>query len=167
MHRMPRMESSFTQESESAVFGKLTKNGRLQLSRGGRFRVTYTKGIVVVSDGDQLIHYDSSIRTAQRMELRAAIRDMPLLNVLVNPDAIESFYSVTGSSETRVVLEPKRKDLPVVVVEGQSGFLRRISWTDPTGAKQVFSLKDPHSPKNGFPVSTFQFTAPAGTRWIP
>ncbi len=166
LHRMPRMESPFVQESESAVFGKLAKEGLLQLGRSGRFRVGYTKGIILVSDGVQLIQYDPSTRTAQRMDLQAATREMPLLNVLVDPASIESYYSIKGDGEARVILDPKRKDLPKVVVEGSGTFLRRIAWTDPTGAQQTLELKRPSTPKRDFPAATFTFTAPAGTRWI-
>jgi outer membrane lipoprotein-sorting protein len=166
LHRMSRMEATFIQESESAVFGKLTKEGTLQLGHGGRFRVSYTKGIVLVSDGIQLIQYDPATRTAQRMDLRTATREMPLLNVLVDPASIESFYTVRGDGESRVTLEPKRKELPKVMIEGSGTFLRRIAWTDPTGAQQTLDLKQPRSPKRDFPPATFIFTAPAGTRWI-
>lgn len=166
LHRMPRMESAFTQESESAVFGKLTKEGTLQLGRGGRFRVNYTKGITLVSDGTQLIQYDPATRTAQRMDLQNATREMPLLNVLVDPASIVSFYTVKGDGESRVILEPRRKELPKVMIEGSGTFLRRIAWTDPTGAQQTLELKRPNTPKRDFPAATFTFTAPAGTRWI-
>lgn len=160
------MEAAFVQASESAVFGKLAKNGTLQLGRGGRFRVSYTKGIVLVSDGAQLIQYDPATRTAQRMDLKAATQEMPLLNVLVDPASIETYYTVRGEDERRVILEPKRKDLPKVAVEGQGSFLRRILWTDPTGAQQTLDLTQPRTPARDFPPSTFVFTAPAGTRWI-
>ncbi len=166
LHRVSRMEAAFVQESESAVFGKLTKEGSLQLSRGGRFRVAYTKGIILVSDGTQLIQYDPAAKTAQRMDLRTATRDMPLLNVLADPASLEAYYTTKADGETRMILEPKRKDLPKVTVEGHGAFLQRIAWTDPTGANQVLNLKAPRTPAKDFPSSTFIFTAPAGTRWI-
>ena len=164
--RMVRLESEFVQESESAVFGKLKKAGRLQLGSGGRLRVTYEKGLLLVSDGVNLIQYDPVTRTAQRLDLRSATRDMPLLNLLVDPAALEAAYSVKAEDEDRIQLDPKRKDLPKVTVEGRDGFLRRVTWIDGTGAKQVLELKNPHIPKTAFPPSNFSFKAPAGTRWI-
>jgi outer membrane lipoprotein-sorting protein len=164
--RMSRLESDFVQESESAVFGKLKKEGHLQMASGGRLRVTYTKGLLLVSDGVSLIQYDPAARTAQRLELRSATRDMPLLNLLVDPAALEAAYSIKAESEERIQLEPKRKDLPKVTVEGRDGFLKRVTWIDATGAKQALELKAPRVPKSSFPATTFVFTAPVGTRWI-
>jgi outer membrane lipoprotein-sorting protein len=166
LSRQPRLESDFVQESESAVFGKLTKSGTLQLAKGGRLRVTYVKGMVLVADGTKLIQYDPAARTAQRMDLRSATKDMPLLNVLVEPSALEGSYSVQAVGEERIQLKPRRKDLPQVTVEGHGAFLTRVSWTDPTGAKQSLELKNPHVPKADFPPSLFKFVTPAGTRWI-
>src|SRR5512145_3326192 len=73
---LPRLESRFTQESESAVFGKLRREGKLQLAKGGRLRVTYDKGMILVADGTNLIQYDPMARTAQRLSLRTARKDM-------------------------------------------------------------------------------------------
>lgn len=164
--RLSRFESGFIQESESAVFGKLKKEGQLQLAKGGRLRVTYVKGMVLVSDGTNLVQYDPMAMTAQRLKLRSATRDMPLLNILVDPGALEAVYRIRVEDENRVLLEPKRKDLPKVVVEGQDGMLKRVTWTDATGAGQMLELQHPRIPGKGFPSSTFTFIAPAGTRWI-
>ena len=133
--RLARFESGFIQESESAVFGKLRKEGKLQLAKGGRLRVTYVKGMVLVSDGINLIQYDPMAMTAHRLALRSATRDMPLLNILVDPAALGAAYEIKAENPDQVLLEPKRKDLPQVLVEGKDGFLRRLTWTDATGAK--------------------------------
>ena len=164
--RLARFECGFIQESESAVFGKLRKEGKLQLAKGGRLRVTYVKGMVLVSDGTNLIQYDAAARTAQRLTLRSATKDMPLLNILVDPAALEAVYQIKAENADQVLLEPKRKDLPKVTVEGRDGFLRRVTWTDPTGARQVLELQNPRIPSREFPPSVFTFQAPAGTRWI-
>ena len=163
---LSRLESGFIQESESAVFGKLKKEGKIQLAKGGRLRVTYVKGMVLVSDGIHLIQYDPMAVTAQRLSLRSATRDMPLLNILVDPTALESAYQIKAETADQVLLEPKRKDLPKVMVEGKDGLLKRVTWTDATGAKQVLELKNPRVPNTDFPPSVFTFKAPAGTRWI-
>ncbi len=164
--RLSRLESGFIQESDSAVFGKLKKEGKIQLAKGGRLRVTYMKGMVLVSDGINLIQYDPLAMTAQRLALHSATRDMPLLNILVDPAALESAYQIKAENADQVLLEPKRKDLPKVTVEGKDGLLSRVSWTDATGARQVLELKNPRVPSTDFPPSVFTFKAPAGTRWI-
>ena len=162
---LARLESGFIQESESAVFGKLTKTGKLQLAKGGRLRVTYEKGMVLVSDGVHLTQYDPMARTAQRLELRSATKDMPLLNILVDPAALGAAYTIRAENGD-VQLEPRRKDLPKVLVEGRNGLLKRVTWTDATGAKQVLELTKPRVPGQDFPPAVFTFKAPAGTRWI-
>jgi outer membrane lipoprotein-sorting protein len=163
---LTQLESGFIQESESAVFGKLRKEGKLQLAKGGRLRVTYVKGMILVCDGSELIQFDPTARTAQRLVLRSATKDMPLLNILVDPAALELVYVVKAGNADQVLLEPKRKDQPRVVVEGQNGFLSRVTWTDGTGAKQVLELKNPHIPRTDFPPAFFTFKPPTGTRWI-
>jgi outer membrane lipoprotein-sorting protein len=161
-----RLESDFVQESESAVFGKLEKDGKIQLAQGGRLRVTYRQGMVLVSDGVNLIQYDPAAVTAQRTALRTATQEMPLLNILVNPAALSEAYRISSERADQVNLEPKRKDLPRIVVEGRDGFLRRVFWKDATGAQQMLELKNPHVPGTSFPPAVFTFKTPGGTRWI-
>jgi outer membrane lipoprotein-sorting protein len=164
--RLARFESSFLQESESAVFGKLKKVGTIQLAQGGRLRVTYVKGMILVCDGINLVQYDPMAMTAQRLVLRSATREMPLLNILVDPAALGTTYDIKSEATDQVQLEPKRKDLPKVLVEGKDGHLRRVTWTDATGARQVLELTSPRIPTKPYPSSTFTFKAPPGTRWI-
>lgn len=162
---LPRMECTFVQESESAVFGKLRKEGRLQLSRGGKLRVVYAEGLVIVSDGKSLVQYDPSVRTAQRLDLRSAGSEMPLLNVFLNPRALDSVYRAKVQSSGAITLEPRRPGLPRVDLEGKGTFLQRVTWTDATGAKQVLELVNPRIPP-ALPEATYQLRVPAGTRWI-
>jgi outer membrane lipoprotein-sorting protein len=160
------LESSFNQESESAVFGKLRRKGTLRLAQGGRLRVEYTKGMVLVADGRSLVQYDPEARTAQRVNLRSAAADAPLLNILLNPRTLEATFKASpGPGADAVTLEPRKAGLPSVVVEGQGLFLKRIRWTDATGAKQVIELLDPRVPASLDPA-LFTFKAPAGTRWL-
>jgi len=166
MPELPRLESRFVQQSESAVFGSLQRRGTIQLAKGGRIRVAYTTGLLVVSDGSSLIQYDPAARTAQRFNLHSAAADMPLLNILLDLKALGSAYRVTAMGQDRVKLEPKKKGLPVVELEGRAGYLHSVAWSDPTGAKQVLELKDPHAPAAAFPASVFTFQAPPGTRWL-
>jgi outer membrane lipoprotein-sorting protein len=162
----PRLESAFKQESESAVFGKLRRKGTLRLAQGGRLRVEYTKGMVLVADGRTLVQYDPEARTAQRVNLRSAAGDAPLLNILLNPRTLDGAFKATAGPEGDVVtLEPRKAGVPSVVIEGQGLFLKRIRWTDATGAKQVIELLDPHVPAALDPA-LFTFKAPAGTRWL-
>jgi outer membrane lipoprotein-sorting protein len=162
----PRLESRFVQQSESAVFGSLKRQGTLQLAKGGRIRVAYGTGLLLVADGATLIQYDPAARTAQRFNLRSAASDMPLLNVLLNPRALGASYRIVPAGADRVHLEPLRKGLPAVELEGRGAFLRAVNWTDSTGAKQRLELTDPRTPPAAFPASVFTFQAPVGTRWL-
>jgi outer membrane lipoprotein-sorting protein len=160
-----RLESSFVQQSDSAVFGKLRRQGQLKLAKGGRLRVEYRQGLLLVGDGRNLTQYDPEARTARRTTLLSAAADTPLLNILLNPDALAGFYEAKAGPAQSVALEPRRPGLPRVVLEGRGGLLRRIQWTDATGASQEIELQDPRVPAS-FPPATFTFAAPAGTRWL-
>lgn len=163
----PRMEAGFVQESESAVFGKLKRTGLLRLAKGGRLRVEYRKGLLLVSDGRKLVQYDSEARTAQKVDLRSASKDAPLLWVLLDPGALQQVFTVkAGNTPDTFSLEPRRPGLPGVTLEGRGGLPRRISWVDPTGAHQVLEFLDPRIPAAPFDAALFTFKAPAGTRWI-
>jgi outer membrane lipoprotein-sorting protein len=163
---LAQLETGFVQESDSAVFGKLRRQGQLRLARGGRLRVEYRPGSLLVADGRSLIQYDPQARTAQKVTLRSAALDTPLLNVLVNPGALAGFYRAKSGEGDTVILEPLRPTLPRVVLGGGGGMLRRIQWTDPTGASQQIEFQDPHSPARPFDPSIFTFQPPPGTRWI-
>jgi outer membrane lipoprotein-sorting protein len=163
---MERLESGFVQQSESAVFGKLRRQGQLKLAKGGRLRVEYRQGLLLVADGRNLIQYDPAARTAQRTPLRSAANDTPLLNIMLNPGALSAFYDAKAGADQSVALEPRRPGLPRVVLNGRGGLLRRIQWTDATGAGQEIELQDPRVPAAPFDAATFTFTAPAGTRWL-
>ena len=158
------LESGFVQTSESAVFGTLRKRGRLSVSRGGRLRVAYDQGLVLVSDGHRLIQYDPQTRTAQSLDLAKAIENFPLLNILVDPRNLDASYEILGKG-THLQLKPRRPGLPEVQVEGQGAFPTRLSWKDGTGAQQNLSLTNPIA-KAVLPAATFRFDPPPGTRWL-
>lgn len=162
----PRMETAFTQESESAVFGKLKRKGLLRLAKGGRIRVEYQPGLLLVADGKSIIQYDPQAHTAQRTNLRGAAKDSPLLWLLLDPGALEAVYAAkAGPGPDAFTLEPRKPGLPRLDLEGRGGLPSRIGWTDPTGARQVILFQGPRVPA-AFDQALFTFTAPAGTRWI-
>ncbi|BDU73418.1 LolA family protein [Mesoterricola silvestris] len=162
----PRMAAGFIQESDSAVFGKLKRTGILRLAKGGRLRVEYQKGLLLVADGRKLVQYDAEARTAQKVDLRSASKDAPLLWVLLDPAALDKVFAVKpGAGPDAFTLEPRKAGLPKVSLEGKGGMPLRISWVDPTGARQVLEFLSPHVPAP-FAADTFAFKAPAGTRWI-
>jgi outer membrane lipoprotein-sorting protein len=163
---MLRLESGFVQQSESAVFGKLNRQGHLKLAKGGRLRVEYRQGLLLVADGRSLTQYDPDARTAQRTTLRSAAADVPLLNILLNPADLAGFYEAKAGPGQTVALEPRRPGLPRVVLTGNAGLLRRIQWQDATGASQQIELQDPRVPAAPFDPAVFTFQAPAGTRWL-
>ncbi len=162
---LPRLDTGFVQESESAVFGKLERKGRLRLAQGGRLRVDYLKGVVLVANGRSLIQYDPAARTAQRQNLRSVVADAPLLNVLLNPGTLPAFYEATPAPGDGVVLVPRRPSLPRVELAGRGRLLQRIQWTDATGARQRIEFQDPRVPAAIDPA-VFTFQPPAGTRWL-
>lgn len=165
MASAPGLDCRFVQTSESAVFGKMARQGRLQTARGGRLRVAYDAGLLLVSDGQGLVHYDPEARTAQRLSLRAAIQDMPLLNLLVDPVALPDSYILEAAGGEAVRLRPRRPGLPEVLVEGRGSAPTRLRWKDGTGAEQELRLLAPR-PAAPPPAAEFRFDAPKGTRWL-
>jgi outer membrane lipoprotein-sorting protein len=162
--RMPAMESRFRQESDSAVFGKLSRQGRLALARGGRLRVAYEGGLTITCDGLHLVQYDPDTRTAQRVELARAVRDFPLLGILLDPARLGGLYQIQAYGGETVKLTPKEAGLPELKATGRKGLLHTLEWTDPTGARQKLELLDPKTPAS-LPPGTFKVQVPAGTRW--
>lgn len=162
--RMPGLESRFRQESESLVFGKLAREGRLTLARGGRLRVAYTGGLTVTCDGRYLVQYDPDTRTAQRVELARAVRDFPLLGILLDPARLERLYRIEAMGGDAVRLIPREATLPELKATGRGGLLRTLEWTDPSGARQKLELLDPHATTKVDP-GTFRIQVPTGTRW--
>lgn len=162
---LPRLECGFRQESESAVFGKLQKTGQLQLTRGGKIRVAYVGGLLIVADGKSLVQYDPGTRTAQKLVLKTAAADMPLLNILLDPKALDTVYRARVQPNGSLLLEPRKPGLPKVELEGKGALLRKISWMDATGARQVLELLDARVP-NSIPESVYKLRVPEGTRWL-
>lgn len=156
------LSARFVQESDSAVFGKVRKEGRLQLAPGGKLRVAYDGGLLLLSDGKKVIQYDPDTRSAQRMELKRAVREAPLLALLADPAALDRHFAITFKGEA-VHLAPRTKDLPAVDAEGKGAFPTRFRWTDPTGAAQ--ELRILQATRTAAPASAFRFQAPSGTRW--
>lgn len=156
------LSADFVQESDSAVFGKVQRKGRLQVAPGGRLRVTYEGGLLLIADGKRVIQYDPDTRSAQRMELKRAVADAPLLALLAEPRQIERHYRMSFSGE-KVTLSPRSKDLPAVEAEGKGAFPTRFRWVDATGATQELRLSSPSAAAP--PSGTFTFSPPAGTRW--
>lgn len=161
----PRFRSRFVQTSASEVFGKLEKRGLIEAAQGGRLRVAYEDGLLLVADGASLIQYDPDTRTAQRMDLGQALLDMPLLNLLVAPERLAKAYHVERTSADTVRLVPLRKDLPPMTVQGSGRFARVLSWTDASGAKQELRLLDPSAPA-ALPPADFRFQLPKGATMV-
>ena len=161
----PRFESRFIQTSESQVFGKLVKKGRIEAAQGGRLRVSYEEGLLLVADGADLIQYDPDTRTAQRMDLGQALLDTPLLNLLVAPQRLAKTYKVETVSKDTVRLVPMQKDLPAMEVQGSGRFARILRWTDASGAQQELRLLDPQVPAP-FKADRFKFVLPKGATMV-
>jgi outer membrane lipoprotein-sorting protein len=162
--RMPSLESRFRQDSDSLVFGKLHRGGTLVLAMGGRLRVTYEGGLTVICDGRYLVQYDPDTRTAQRVELARAVRDFPLLGILLDPARLERLYRVEPLGGEALKLVPRESGLPELKATGRHGLLHTLEWTDLTGARQLLELLAPKSPVTLAP-GCFRLEVPAGTRW--
>ena len=161
---MASLESRFRQDSDSLVFGKLTRGGQLTLARGGRLRVAYEGGLTVTCDGRHLVQYDPDTRTAQKVELARAVRDFPLLGILLEPARLERLYRVEPLGGEALKLVPREQGLPELKASGRHGLLYSLEWTDPTGARQKLELLEPKSPVMLAP-GRFGLQVPAGTRW--
>jgi outer membrane lipoprotein-sorting protein len=161
---VPRLESPFVQESASEVFGALRKQGKLTLAKGGRLRIAYADGLILVADGQRLVQYDPDTRTAQALDLVQAARDYPLLNLLLNPKALSSTYTLRPEGQA-VLLRPRAPGLPEVRVEPAGNLPGRLIWTDGSGARQELRLTAPKVPA-ALPEGTFRFELPAGGRWL-
>ncbi len=162
--KTPGLESRFRQESDSAVFGTLAREGRLALARGARLKVTYEGGLTVTCDGKHLVQYDPDTRTAQKVELTRAVRDFPLLGILLDPTRLERLYRLEARGPEALRLVPRQTGLPDLVATGKKGSLHSLEWTDGTGARQVLRLLDPRPISNPDPTA-FRTQVPAGTRW--
>jgi outer membrane lipoprotein-sorting protein len=160
----PSIESRFRQESDSAVFGKLSREGRLVLARGGRLRVSYDGGLSITCDGRYLVQYDPDTRTAQKVELTRAVRDFPLLGILLDPARLERLYRTDVFGGETVKLTPKEVGLPELKATGRNGLLKALEWTDPTGARQKLELLNPKS-LGTYTPDLFKAQVPVGTRW--
>jgi len=159
----PSLEARFTQEGESAIFGKVTRTGRLVLAPGGRLRVAYDQGLLLISDGKRLVQYDPDTRSAQWLDLGKALGDAPLLTLLLDPSKVGAHFKVEAAGE-RVKLVPRSPGLPALEAEGRGDWPERFSWVDATGARQVLRLEQPKGATAG--PDTFRFIAPKGTRWV-
>ena len=159
----PSLEAAFLQEGDSAVFGKVTRRGRLTLAPGGRLRVAYERGLLLVSDGKRLVQYDPDTRSAQWLELSKALGEAPLLTLLLDPSQVTRHFKVEAGPG-RVKLVPKDRGLPALEAEGAGDWPERFTWTDATGARQVLRLEHPKAATAG--PDTFRFAPPAGTRWV-
>lgn len=164
--RLPRLEARFTQVSQSEIFGQLERRGRLWMATGGRLRVAYDSGLLLVADGRDLVTYDPEARTAQRLVLRSAVEEMPLLNLLLDPGALPDRYALESASGGAVRLRPRKPGPPEVLAEGKGRTPTRLRWKDGTGAAQELILQDARVPATALPATIFTFVEPKGTRWL-
>lgn len=165
--KRPRLEARFVHRLESAVFGKITRQGKLWLDTGGRMRFAYDSGLLVICDGKLLVQYDPDTRTAQQMPLSLAQKEFPLLGLLVDPTGLGAHYRISNQPSGQLRLEPRTADRgPEILLSGEGTALRRILWKDATGGQQELELQAGKSGGGGVDPTLFRFKAPAGTRWV-
>ena len=110
------------------------------------------------------MQYDPDTRTAQRVELARAVRDFPLLGILLDPARLERLYRLETYGGETLKLVPKEAGLPELKATGRKGMLRSLEWIDPTGARQKLELLDPKAP-GALSPDAFKAQVPTGTRW--
>lgn len=158
------LEANFVQQSESKIFGTLEKSGHIQISRPGKLRIAYEKGLMLISDGNRLVQYDAQTRTAHSIDLERAVLEVPLLRLMVDPKLLDASYHVRAHN-TDVLLEARQKGLPSIKLTGNATQLQQVSWQDPSGARQVMTLKAYQTPAS-LPNSLFSLKLPDKTRWL-
>lgn len=163
---VPRLQATFVQTSDSAVFGKLKRKGSVRLAKAGLLHVVYEDGLELMADGDSLIQYDPDTRTAQRMDLQAAALETPMLRLLTDPAKLGRTYAIEPLGKGQVRLKPLKQGLPEIRIDGAGKLPNRLAWTDASGAGQVLELRDAKVPPKDFPAGTFEFHAPKSTRWL-
>lgn len=167
LRQSPKLEAKFVHVSESAVFGRIRRTGSLLVAPGGRLRVAYDEGLLLISEGRELIQYDPDTRTAQVIPLAEALREFPLLGLLVSPERVDLVYRLTPLASGGLKLEAKTPQaIRSIELDGKGGQLQRIRWQDPSGAAQELELEGARIPSSPLPSEKFKFQAPAGTRWI-
>jgi outer membrane lipoprotein-sorting protein len=163
--RVPAFGGRFAQEGESAAFGRVARTGTILAAKGGRLRVEYDGGVLLLSDGSTLTQYDPSTRTAQRFGIESAMDEWPMLRLLMDPQELGGSFDVRPAGGGRVALSPKRPGLPEIELEGAGRFPSRVEWRDATGARQVLTLKAPKAVA-GPKEASFAFEPPRGTKWV-
>ena len=163
--QVPAFKAGFTQEGESSAFGKLTKTGTILAAKGGRLRLEYDKGTLLLSDGRLLTQHDPSTRTAQRFEIEGVMDEWPLLRLLLDPLDVGGAFHVKSLGGGAVALTPKKPGLPEVTLRGGGDFPSKIEWKDATGATQVLTLTNPKAVP-GPKAASFDFVPPKGTKWV-
>lgn len=164
--KRPRLEARFAQRMDSAVFGKITREGKVWIGEGGRLRFAYDSGLLIVCDGKLLVQFDPDTRTAQQMALSQAQREFPLLGLLSNPSGLAAHYRVSPQGTGQVRLEPKGQvQGGAILLTGKDNQLLRIQWQDPSGAGQDLELIEQKVPAKAPGADFFRFKAPPGTHW--
>lgn len=158
------LDARFVQESQSSIFGSMKKSGRIQLSRPGKLKVAYEGGLILVSDGMDMVQYDPQTRTASRMDLEKSLQEVPILRLLMGSAPVQGKAKLEVLKNGAISLDPGKAGSPKVELQGEGHFLKRISWTDGTGAKQSLELMDIKT--TAAPSSTFKLKLPGGTKWV-
>lgn len=162
--RVSSLEARFVQRSQSEVFGDMSRTGRIQVARGGRLRVQYDKGLLLICDGRTLVQYDPGARTAHRVPLEAATRDFPLLSLLTDPLSLARHFTLKEEGPGRTTLVPRTKGGIRLEVQHRDALPVAFTWLDATQARQVLTLEGLRQSVS-LPAAQFTFTPPKGVRW--
>ena len=128
---LTNVESLFLQSSSSPIFGASKEKGQLFIGEKGQFRMDYDSGISITSDGNTIVQYDPSTRTATRSVVSANLRSHGLWSIVYGQESngknfMRQYYDVyclLGNEEvvkfigTPEYLKHKEKRFPKVDFE--------------------------------------------------
>ncbi len=138
---LTNVESLFLQSSSSPIFGASKEKGQLFIGEKGQFRMDYDSGISITSDGNTIVQYDPSTRTATRSVISANLRGHGLWSIVYGQESNlikqvtqvkPNIYNVLGFGITP-------KGFPIQLRFGDS-YLESIQWVDSSGGTQILSF---------------------------
>lgn len=179
----PAMRVAFSQHHWSRDYRRTTSSrGTLEVLRPGRFRLEYTTGLVDVSDGHGLVHYEPGDGTWPGQYHRARASELPhWFAYLTDGAPLDRDYEVSiparvfgdaAPPDTDVIeLVPRTEDphvrrlwLFVSHADGSEGRIERVSIESQGHDWNRFDFAPPTF--EAIDASRFDFTPPEGAREI-
>ena len=130
---LTNVESLFLQSSSSPIFGASKEKGQ--------FRMDYDSGISITSDGNTIVQYDPSTRTATRSVISANLRGHGLWSIVYGQESnlIKQVTQVKPNVYNVLGFGITPKGFPIQLRFGDS-YLESIQWVDSSGGTQILSF---------------------------